>query len=173
MQQGKHHNPTLPLYQYQQQPFHPPLPLNNPNQFHRQQFHQLPSGVVPPPPPPQQMQFQQLLQHQWGQQHQHQPNFYGHVGIPQPSAPIPPPPPTQYAINNQMTSIANNLMQIPPPPPPPPPPKSVNNQFYCSVCNINCTNQLSYEQHLNGKKHLKKVKCNAGIQNESVGQQQT
>lgn len=26
---------------------------------------------------------------------------------------------------------------------------------------------------MNGKKHLKKVKCNAGIQNESVGQQQT
>ena len=34
-------------------------------------------------------------------------------------------------------------------------------QFRCDVCNVNCTGQESYDQHLQGSKHLKKLAQNA------------
>ena len=32
-----------------------------------------------------------------------------------------------------------------------------NLRFLCEICNIKCSSQCDYHQHLSGKKHLKKL----------------
>ena len=34
---------------------------------------------------------------------------------------------------------------------------ALNKRFLCEICNIKCSSQCDYHQHLSGKKHLKKL----------------
>ena len=36
--------------------------------------------------------------------------------------------------------------------------KDYSNPFYCKVCHIDCTGDASFESHINGKNHAKKLK---------------
>ena len=46
--------------------------------------------------------------------------------------------------------------------------KEYNSQsFHCAVCDINCTSKKQYETHVNGKKHLERLKLQGKIHIET------